>query len=112
MNDTLEDKFKLNRVLKYLNGTKNLGLRFTKRGSIDIKVYADASHGSHTDGKGHSGLLITLNDGPILSKSILIRERTRLPLRLSPLHLRNESSPCDTKVDAPSSSVSTLTTSG
>jgi hypothetical protein len=38
MNYTLEDKFKLNRVLKYLNGTKNLGLRFTKRGSIDIKV--------------------------------------------------------------------------
>jgi hypothetical protein len=69
LNYTLEDKFKLNRVLKYLNGTKNLGLRFTKRGSIDIKVYADASHGSHADGKGHSGLLITLNDGPILFKS-------------------------------------------
>ena len=67
MNYTLEDKFKMSRILKYLNGTKDL--RFTRKGTVDIKVYADASHGSHVDGKGHSGLLITLNDGPILFKS-------------------------------------------
>jgi hypothetical protein len=66
---TLEDKFKLNRILKYLNGTPELGIRFVRQGAYNLKVFADASHGSHADGKGHSGLLITLNDGPILFKS-------------------------------------------
>lgn len=65
---TLEDKSKLNRILKYLNGTQQLGIRFTKKGEINIKVFADASYGAHTDGKGQSGLLITINDNPIVFK--------------------------------------------
>ena len=66
---TIEDELKITRVLKYLHGTQELGLRFTKTGKIDVKIHADASYGAHTDGKGHSGLLITINDNPILFKS-------------------------------------------
>lgn len=68
-NYTLEDKFKLNRILKYLHGTKNLPLTFTKSNNSNLQIYADASHAIHSDSKGHSGLVIKYNDNLILFKS-------------------------------------------
>lgn len=66
---TIEDKFKVNRILKYLNHTKHYSLIFNKSKSSDIHVYADASHSIHQDAKGHSGLIITYNHNLILFKS-------------------------------------------
>ena len=66
---TIQDKFKLNRILKYLHGTRDFGLNFTKSNNSNINIFADASHGIHADGKGHSGLIIMYNNNMILFKS-------------------------------------------
>jgi hypothetical protein len=66
---TLDDKRKVNRVLKYLHGTVDMGINFIKKDQLNIELYADASHGIHQDGKGHSGLSIMINNSPILVKS-------------------------------------------
>jgi hypothetical protein len=65
------DVRKLNRLLKYLNATKDhqLTLRAEALNPIPILVYADASFAIHPDGKSHSGLTITLGEGSVLSKS-------------------------------------------
>lgn len=47
------------RVLKYLNGTKDLKLVIKPPSSLDFDVYVDASHLVHADGKGHSGCVIS-----------------------------------------------------
>ena len=36
---------------------------------INVLAFADASYGIHSDGKSHSGLVITLGEGPIFVKS-------------------------------------------
>lgn len=64
-----DDLNKLNRVLKYLNGTKELGIVLTVQDPIRIQAFIDASYGVHEDGKSHSGLVVTLGGGPILTKS-------------------------------------------
>ena len=74
---TVRDKIKLERVLKYLLATKErvLLLGHHKPSSIvtDKKItlcaYVDASFGVHCDGKSHTGLIITLGRGAIVSKS-------------------------------------------
>jgi hypothetical protein len=64
----IDDWNKLQRVLKYINGTKDLRiiLRPDKK-KVGINAYFDASYGVHEDGKSHSGLYIALGEGPILS---------------------------------------------
>ena len=57
------DWTKLERVIKYLNGTQGLGIRLAPGTPTVIQAYCDASYGTHADGKSHSGLLITLGDG-------------------------------------------------
>ena len=64
-----DDLAKLNRVLKYLNGTKDLGIVLSVRDPLTVQTFIDASYGVHGDGKSHSGLVITLGGGPILTKS-------------------------------------------
>jgi hypothetical protein len=60
------------RVIKYLNGTVEVGISLggDVSGNIDLRAYADAAYGVHTDAKSHSGIYITLGLGPILWKSI------------------------------------------
>ena len=60
------------RILCYLNMTRNqrLVLRCNMvEGHIPVYVYADASFALHPDGKSHSGVVISLGEGAILSKS-------------------------------------------
>jgi hypothetical protein len=66
----VDDWNKIQRVLKYINGTKDLGiiLRPNKKG-MNINAYFDASYGVHEDGKSHSGLFIALGEGPIFVRS-------------------------------------------
>ncbi len=61
---------KLKRILKYLNGTRNLKLTL----SLDqlkfiIHLYVDASHQVHKDSRGQTGSLVTLRKGAISSSS-------------------------------------------
>jgi hypothetical protein len=67
----IDDWSKLNRLLKYINGTKSLGIILSPEpdGQTMLRAFIDASYGVHRDGKSHSGMLLSLGCGPILVKS-------------------------------------------
>jgi hypothetical protein len=65
----VDDLHKLTRVLKYINGTSNMGIILRAHGPIKVLAYIDAAYGVHEDGKSHSGLSICLGFGSVLSKS-------------------------------------------
>jgi hypothetical protein len=69
---TIQDQTKLNRILKYFKGTKELGIFLGLSEENDLRVicYADASHGTHFNGKSHSGIVISHGRGSVLSKSM------------------------------------------
>jgi hypothetical protein len=68
---TQQDKNKLERVLRYFNGSHELGiyLGLSKDGDLKLTCFADASHGVHSNGKSHSGIVISHGRGVILAKS-------------------------------------------
>jgi hypothetical protein len=74
---TEEDYQKLLRVVRYLSGTKSVGIVFKHNIPISPKVYADASHGLHTTGHGQGGIAITLGSGTIYCRSFKIKSITR-----------------------------------
>jgi hypothetical protein len=59
----------LERILKYINGSKELGIKIRVDLPIKLSAYIDASYGVHKDAKSHSGLVISLGSGPIMVKS-------------------------------------------
>jgi hypothetical protein len=60
----IDDWKKLMRVLKYINGTVNLGITLECDNFI-IDSYIDASYGVHSDFKSHTGMIIFLGKGII-----------------------------------------------
>lgn len=62
---TEEDWIKLERVLKYLNGTPMFGIRLRPLSELKVFVYVDASFAVHEDMKSHTGSVLTLGEGPI-----------------------------------------------
>ena len=60
---TQEDWKKLERTLRYVNGTRNMWLTLSVSNSFSIEAYIDASYGVHADGKGHTGVCITIGSG-------------------------------------------------
>jgi hypothetical protein len=46
-----------------LNSTKDLWLCLSASGDLSIEAYIDASFGVHPDGKGHTGVCITIGGG-------------------------------------------------
>ena len=66
---TQYDSFKLTRVLKYLRGTTDLGLRLRPASQLGVTGYVDASYAVHADYKSHTGLCIQLGAGTIYAKS-------------------------------------------
>ena len=44
--------------LKYLRGTRDLGLVLDGREGLGVLVWADASHAVHPDAKGHNGTIV------------------------------------------------------
>ena len=66
---TIQDNNKLQRVLGYLKrGHKGLVLGAGADG-VKLEAYIDASHATHADFKGHSGVVVTLGRGPIYVSS-------------------------------------------
>lgn len=60
---TQEDKLKLIRVLKYLNGTRDRELYLRIGKTVQVHAYIDASYGAHdSDGKSHSGAMIGIGE--------------------------------------------------
>jgi hypothetical protein len=69
-NPTVQDNFKLERVLKYLAGTKEMGLVLEIGNILQVRSYVDASFGVHADYKGHTGGAIYLGKSALIfSKS-------------------------------------------
>ena len=56
---TTGDLAKLQRVMKYLNGTSQQTMVLAPRNK-NLEAYVDASFGCHPDGKSHTGLVVTL----------------------------------------------------
>jgi hypothetical protein len=68
-NPTAEDLKKLKRVLKYLNETRDIKLRFSCDRDIVIIAYVDSLFGCHSDAKERTGAMISLGDGAVRSRS-------------------------------------------
>jgi len=62
---TEEDMQKLQRALKYVNGTRTLGLRLVYDPANTIHAYIDASYGVHEDYRSHTGMVISLGSGSV-----------------------------------------------
>jgi hypothetical protein len=65
---TEDDKIKLTRVLKYLQGTKSLVLTLSAD-SAHVLLYIDASFATHGDYKSHTGVTISLGGGAVYAAS-------------------------------------------
>ncbi len=64
-----DDWKKLKRVISYLSGTRDLYLTIRMDDSKTIKWYADASYAVHKDYRSHTGGIMTLGEGAVISRS-------------------------------------------
>jgi hypothetical protein len=72
---TFGDFTKLIRIVRYLAGTIDYSYQFTKS-DMQPRIYADASHALHLDGRGQAGIVITLGSAPIFTRSFKIKSVT------------------------------------
>jgi len=70
---TVQDWAKMKRLISFLIDTREVELVLEPK-SIHLECYLDASYGSHTDRRSHSGTHLTLAGSPFLCKSI--RQKT------------------------------------
>jgi hypothetical protein len=66
---TEEDFGKLERLARYVRGTKHLGIVLEANKNLGVYGYIDASYGVHEDMKSHSGCIIGIGKGPVYAKS-------------------------------------------
>ncbi len=64
---TAQDKNSLERVLSYLNCTKDLVMIL--KPDMKLEAYVDASYAIHADGVSHSGVVVTMGGGPLYAES-------------------------------------------
>lgn len=67
-NPTIGDQNKLERVLKYLSGTRERVMAIRGMGD-KIECYIDAAFAIHVDGKSHTGMVIKVFGDTVLVKS-------------------------------------------
>ena len=66
---TRDDLAKLRRLVSYLESTKEMAFMMAPRG-IYLEMYIDASHAVHrTDGRSHTGIVLTLGGAPFYCSS-------------------------------------------
>lgn len=63
------DQKKLERLMRYLKGTISKKITIKPDDLTEVQCYIDASHGAHCDGKGHTGMVMTLGEGCIYASS-------------------------------------------
>ena len=66
---TNDDMNKLKRAVKYLRGTKDMGIVLEATVNLGVFAYVDASYGVHDDMKSHTGSVIGIGKGPLYAKS-------------------------------------------
>ena len=64
-----EDMSKLNRVLMYINGTKENMITLSCSGPLRVSAHVDVAFGSHDDGKCQTGVTHHLGEAVVLAKS-------------------------------------------
>jgi hypothetical protein len=69
LNPDTDDQLKLDRVMRYLSSTSELGIVLKATPATQVQAYIDASYGVHSDYRSHTGMYITLGYGPIDVKS-------------------------------------------
>ena len=74
----VDDLHKLQRVVKYINGTKDMGICIepAKDGIMNIRAYVDASFAVHKEFRSHTGIVITFGGGGIYFRSTKQRLNT------------------------------------
>ena len=65
---TVSDENKLHRVLRYIRGTPDMGLKLSATGTT-VQSYIDASFAVHKDKKSHTGSIITMGRGAVHARS-------------------------------------------
>jgi len=60
---TTQDLNKLQRLLRYINGTRDKWLTLEAGEDFGLFAYVDASYGVHPDGKSHTGVAMMLGQG-------------------------------------------------
>ena len=73
----LEDKLKLNRLLCYLNKTKEQVLKICIDPEMQITAYIDASYAVPSNMQSHGGMCIIVGSSCILAKSYKIKLNTK-----------------------------------
>ena len=66
---TEQDERKLHKVVRYVRGTKHLGIVLEGDKNLSVLAYVDASYGVHDDFKSHTGVVIGVGRGPVYAKS-------------------------------------------
>ena len=66
---TREDMRKLERLVRYVRGTEEMGIILEASVNMGVYGYIDASYGVHEDMKSHSGCVIGIGRGPVYAKS-------------------------------------------
>ena len=66
---TFQDYDKLQRLLRYVNGTRDLWLTLEAGDGWGLFAYIDAAYGQHLDGKSHTGVCMLLGKGAFYVQS-------------------------------------------
>ena len=66
---TVQDYGKLQRLLKYVNNSRDLCLTLEAEEGWGLFAYIDASYGMHPDGKSHTGVCMLLGKGAFYVQS-------------------------------------------
>ena len=72
-----DDMKKLYRVIRYLRGTRTMGINLSASQQLTVMGYVDASYGVHADMKSHTGTVIGIGRGPIFCKSATQKINTK-----------------------------------
>jgi hypothetical protein len=74
---THEDWSKLNRMLEYLHGTRNMVISLRADGCNILKWYVDVAHQVHPDLQSHTGSTMNMGAGGIINNSTKQKLNTR-----------------------------------
>ena len=64
-----QDWKRLDRIFRYMFGTKGLGLRFTRNNPLEMLCYSDASFACHAQYRSRTGVIVLVNGGVVATKS-------------------------------------------
>ena len=64
-------------MMQYLHGTPNMPMVLSRDGSGVIQWWADGSHATHTNLRGHMGGCMSLGQGMIITLSLKQKLNTR-----------------------------------